>query len=682
MPFIFDNNKVAVELEELVPRFWNCYESLKSELHRYKDKNFGVKRLQVGGNGRRLLVDFDSLKHEHQQALGDPRKVDHPLALFYAEDAEARRYYATFKRAGLALKADEQERYIINASVMQAVVKLEIRRTQERLRMRGSLRGIMDTLIYDVESFQHHLRVKYGYEHTLPLSKRFKQALKDFKANSYYSLIKDPNGTGKQNARKVDDRVLMILNALFINQTHKPSPTEISRNYEAFLSGYAEVYNEDSGELYNPKDFPKLSEATILKYLKDWQYRIATHAARSGDRQKYMGQYKPHHQMELPTLAGSIISIDDRQPPFIYNEKGDRLWYYIGMDVASRCFTTFVYGKTKEGLIVDFYRQMLRNYTEWGFSLPYELECESSLNSSFKDSLLRPGAMFQEVRIEANNARAKYIERAFGELRYGHEKKEEGWMARPTALSEKNQIGPTQAKGKKQMVVPFDQLVAMTLSNLQDWNNMPHPTNPNMSVWEYFQKHQNPNLKPTNWSSILPIIGYKTTTSCKLGYIKLQGEKRAIAEAGDILLGDALIDKMKIIEDKEIDVYWLDANNGSVLKALVYYKDRYICECQSMPKYNRAKAERTEGVDDVAYQIQSSYVASVEAFAKRQRNSIENINISYQAKQKPTNGFVIPNLKRFELNNEPVEILEDRNDDLVLIQNAQPAPGWRSKFNL
>jgi hypothetical protein len=681
MPFLYENNKVAVEMEELVPRFWNHLKSLQSELSRYKDRSFGIKRLQVGGNGRRLLVDFDSLKPEYQDALGDPRKVDHPMQKYYKEDAEARRYYATFKRNGIALKADEQERYVINASVMLAVVELERKRTQERMKLRGSMRGIMETIIYDVHSFQNYLRVNFNYEHTLPVSKRFKEALKEFKANSYYSLIKDPNGTGKQNARKVDDRVLMILNALFKNQSHKPSPTEISRNYEAFLSGYAEVYNEDSGELYNPKEFPKLSEATIINYINDWQNRIATHAARSGDRQKYMGQYKPHHQMEMPTLAGSVISIDDRQPPFIYNEKGDRIWYYIGMDVASRCFTTFVYGKTKEGLIVDFYRQMVRNYTDWGFCLPFELECESSLNSSYRETLLRPGAMFQEVRIEANNARAKYIERAFGELRYGHEKQEEGWMARPTAISEKNQAGPIQAKGKKQMVVPFDQLVEMTLTNLQDWNNKPHPTNANVSIWEYFQSHQNPNLKPTNWAGILPHIGYKTRTSCKLGYITLQGEKRAIAEAGNILLGEALIEVMKVIEDKEVDVYWLDANDGSVMKALVYHKDRLICEAQSMPKYNRAKAERTEGVDDMAYQIQSSYVASVEAFAKRQRNNIENINISFQAKNKPATGFQIPNLKRFQLSEEPVEILENNDDNLVLIQNDQPK-GWRSNFNL
>ena len=60
MPFIFSNKKVAVELEELVPRFWNTLNSFYSEIQRYKEKPFGIKRLQVGGNGRKLLIDFDS----------------------------------------------------------------------------------------------------------------------------------------------------------------------------------------------------------------------------------------------------------------------------------------------------------------------------------------------------------------------------------------------------------------------------------------------------------------------------------------------------------------------------------------------------------------------------------------------------------------------------------------------
>lgn len=677
MPYLYSNKKVAVELEELVPRFWNSYNSLKSELQRYKEKPFGIKRLQVGGNGRKLLIDFDSLSSKIQDELVDPRKSEHPLQPYFEWDSEAPEFYSKFKRGGTTiLKSDEQERYIINASVMQAVLKLEQARIQTRIQMKKPPIGITETLRYDLGTFQNHLRTKHQIEHTLPVSIRFKDLLKDFKTNGYIALIKDPNGTGKQNARRVDEKTEMILNGIFKKQLHKPTPTEIARNYDAFLNGYAEVYNEDTGEMYDPKEFKTLSTATIINYINKWENTLATYKSRSGDRQAYMGKFKPHHQMEMPTLAGSIISIDDRQPPFVYNKKGDRAWFYLGVDIASQAITTVVYGKTKEGIIVDFYRQMIRNYTEWGYCLPHELECESSLNSSYKDTLLRPGAMFQKVKIEANNARGKYIERINGKLRYEVEKTGMGWIARPTAKSEANQLS-----GAKKQIIPFDILVNERMLDIEQFNNSPHPEDSKISRWDYFEKNQHPNLKPTNWEAILPVIGYRTTTSCKAGYISLQGRKRAIAENGKILTGEALIQQMRIIEGKEFDVYWLDGNEGQVLKALVYFNERFVCEVMEMPRYNRATIERTDADID-AIQLQSAYVASVDAFEKRQRNKIENIQIIDNTPKTINSNFKFKNIKRYEAREEPVEVFaEDENEDqLVFTSQKSSIPSWKRNF--
>jgi hypothetical protein len=678
MPYQYSNNEIAVELEELVPSFWNTLNSLQKEIQRYRDKPFGIKRLQVGGNGRKLLVDFDTLKPNVQEALGDPRRVDNPLETFFEFDADAVSYYSKFKRAGNKLEADEQERYIINASVMKAAIKLEKARTQERIKLKGSLRGITATIVKDVENFNNTLKVKHEVSHNLPASeKQFKKLLNACKEDLHYPLIKDPLGGKMNNARKVDDKTEMIFNGLFKNQLHKPTPTEVARNYDAFLNGYAEVYNEDTGELYNPKEFKALSNATIISYINKWENKIATHKSRSGDRQVYMGNFKPHHQMDLPTQAGSIISIDDRQPPFVYNTKGDRVWFYLGVDIASQCFTTFVYGKTKEGIIVDFYRQMVRNYTDWGFCLPNELECESSLNSSFKETLLRPGAMFQEVKIEANNARGKYIERMNGKLRYEVEKGSAGWLARPTAKSESNQLS-----GAKKQVIPYDLLVNERLLELEQWNNSPHPEHKGLSRWDYFEQNQHPELKPTNWEAILPVIGYKTTTSCNGGYARLQGHKRAIAEEGMILTGEALVQKMRVIEGKEFDVYWLDGNDGSVLKAIVYLNNKMICELMEMPRYNRAKIERTDE-DGEALKLQSAYVASVTAFEKRQRNRIDKIQIIDNSPKTVNSNFKIPNLKRYEAREEPVEVFADETeeDDLPYQPKQNTGSGWRSNFN-
>lgn len=676
MPYLWMNNKVAVEHEELVPAYWNCLKSLQSELNRYKQKPFGIKRLQVGGNGRKLLIDFDSLRTTIQNELGDPRRIDNPLEVFFDFDATAVRYYAKFKRAGNALEADEQERYIINASVMNAAIKLEQARIQERIKLRGSVRGIIAILVKDVENFNNTLRIKHEVNHNLPASeKQFKKLLKACKEDLYYPIIKDPNGGKTNNARKVDDKTEMIFNGLFKNQLHKPTPTEIARNYEAFLNGYAEVFNEETGEMFDPKEYKKLSNTTIINYINKWENRIATHLTRSGDRQKYMSQYTTPHQMDLPVYSGSILSIDDRNPPFWY-EKGKRAWFYIGCDIASQCFTTVVYGKTKEGIIVDFYRQMVRNYTEWNLPLPNELECESSLNSSFRNTLLRPGAMFQSTRIIANKASGKYIERMFGKVRYDVEKEAFGWIGRPNAKKESNQAGPGENK-----IIPYNQLINERMLEIEQWNNMPHPEEATMSRFDYFLSKQHPDLKPTNWEAILPIIGYKTQTSCKLGYVTLQGKRRAIAEDGKILTGEALIEVMKVIESKEVNVYWLDANDGQVLKAFVYVNDRLICEIMEMPRYNRASIERTEA-DHEARILQSSYVASVEAFAKRQRNKIERINIIDNTPRTINSNFKFSNIKRFEAKEEqPVEVFDDEAEaDFAIASQGNAIPSWKRNF--
>ncbi|WP_264520356.1 hypothetical protein [Flavobacterium sp. N1994] len=681
MPFTWENNKVAVEPSELIPQFWNTLGALQKQLRRDENKTYGIKRLQLGGKGRRLLIDFDTLSKTQQEKLGDPRKVNHPLESFFKFDADAVRYYAKFKREnGSYLSAEEQERYIINASVLKAVVALEEARTQERIKMRGSLSGLTETLRLDAISFQNSLKVLHNVEHTLPTSPRFKEALKNFKKSDenggYYSLIKDPKGTKALNALKVDSNVEMLLNALFKNQLHKPTPTEVARNYEAFINGYAEVYNEDTGELYDPKGFPSLSQSTVISWINKWENKIATHKARSGDRQKFIGAFKPHHQMDLPTFAGSLLSIDDRQPPFWYDNNRNRAWFYIGIDVASQCITSVVHGKTKEGIILDFYRQIIRNYTEWGLCLPSELECESSLNSSFKETILRPGAMFDNVRIEANNARGKYIERMFGKVRYGLEKENLGWIARPGANSEANQSSSTETK-----IIPYDQLINDRMLDLEKWNNMPHPTEPTMSRFDYFLAKQHPELKPTNWEAILPHIGFKTETSCQVGYVSLQGKKRAIAENGGILTGEALIQKMKIIEGKELDVYWLDGNDGNVLKALVYLKGttKLVCEVMELPRYNRATLERSTE-DDAARQLQSSYVASVEAFCRQQSNRIENIQIKDNTPKTVNSNFQFSTIKRYTAPDEPAQVFSNDIEDENELVPVPVANSWRNQY--
>lgn len=663
MPIIL-GNIVAVSKEELVPHFFKSESTLYSNIQRYKDKPYGIKRVMTGGNGRQLLVDFDTLTGDIKEALHDPRKVDHILEQYYQVDPDATRYFSIYKFSdGTYLKPDHQERYIINASVLKAALSLRDARLNEWKNKNRSKVGLNNTIKADVLSFNEVLRKKYKVEHDLPSSSRFTATLNDFETMvngsfNYESLISKKHRN--INSRKVNDDTVKLLNDMFADKIRKPTAKEIHEQYEGFISGYIQVVNNKTGELYSPKGYKSLSVSTVTNYLSRWENKLATHQKRSDNRQINMGKFKPYYSFEMPRFAGSMISIDDRQPPFKTLD-GKRVWFYLAVDVGSRAITCAVHGDTKEGIILEFYRQMVRNYTYWGLCLPAELECEMSLNSSYKETILKEGIMFDYVKMEANNARGKYIERVNEELRYRMEKGREGWLARPKALSESNQPGVDIEKVPR---IPYKQIVNDCLLDIDKWNNADHPTEDGVSKWDFFLERQHPSLKPINYEAILPHIGIKRESSCKLGNIQLNNGLCLIGDQGTVAKGERLIQVMKQIEGKNIDIYWLDDDQGEVLKAFAYVDGQCICELVKKPRPVRARIERT-AEDDAAESLLAAYTNTVDGFAKRQRADLDGIVI-IKEDAKPLKHQVFSKQKQYKYEDrEPVMMpqIEDVDDD-------------------
>ncbi len=662
------NNMLVVTEGELVPAYFNSLQTLQQNIYRHAGKSYGIKKVQSGGNGRQLLISYDSLPAHMREAIPDPRRHSHILDLFYKTDDDAVRFFTNFRFDDNSyLSLQHQEEYITNASVLKACVSLKAAREHERKTKGGSCKGIMASVCGDCQTFNKTLKVKYNVTHTLPESERwFKEVFKDFvkaDATGFHYACLVSKKLRNQNAQKVTDEMVRLLNDLFAGVGKKPTRTEVAQQFGAFLAGYLEVVNQETGEVYDPKDCKPISDSTIINYLGRWEERIGTYSLRSGNRQKLMQQFKPYHSLEKPTYAGSIISIDDRQPPFEYG-KGARAWFYNGIDLASEAFVCWVYGKSKEGIILDFYRQLVRNYTEWGFHLPAELEAEMSLNSSFTNTFLRPGAMFDHVRIEANNARGKRIEAYYKPLRYQLEKDRTGWLARPFALSESNQAGKEPVP-----MVPYSQIIEGCLKDIEDWNNMPHAVHTSKTRWQVFCEHQHPDLKPTNWKAILPHLGYATATSCNAGIIRMQGKEFLLGDNGELYTGERLIPLMKAVEGRNITTYWLDNNNGEVMKALVFLGDTCICEAVPKPTYNRATIERT-AKDEAAREAMSAYVATIEAYMRRKVASVDRVTVLDSREKTLSRTFVMPSLNRFSnstAGNEP-EILPalTEEDNLLL----------------
>lgn len=666
----------VVTQEELIPSCFPSYDALAKKLKRYENKNYGIKRAMLGGNGRMLMVIFSTLDKEHRDKIGDPRVPAHNLEVYYKTTQDIASFFSDFKyKDGSYLKDVEQK--IIDASTLVALVKLEGRIENERISLKHSIRGIKKLLWRESVSFNQLLiqegtkNYQEGREHSLNGSyPRFINQYTQFKAlylagnedEAFKMLIKDLEGNSKRNAVKLDDETGVLLTLLFAGTKKKPSASEVARQYDGFLDGYVTVINSVTGEKYDPKDYKQLGHRTIKHWLGKWENKISTELKRSGDRQKFMQKYIPYESMEQPSMAGSIISIDDRQPPFEY-EKGKRMWWYMGIDLASEAFTCWSYGKSKEGIITAFYQNLVKSYHSYGVNIPNQLECESSLNSSFTTTFLREGAMFQDVDIHPNSARSKRIERYFGELRYKFEKEREGWLGRPFALSEANQAGP----GAKQ-IIPYDVLIQQCLQDIVTWNNSEHSKIKGKTRWEVFLETQNPDVKPTNYKAILPHLGKPTPTSCNAGIMRLQSKEWLLGDNNEIYTGEKLISLLKQVEGKDVIIYWLDDAEGEIIKALVYKEDRMICEAILKPKAARASIEAT-AANHQARDIVSRYRNTVTAFSQMQKNAIDQVVVIDKRPKTLNNKFQISGLKSFEPRKTPVVIPTEEYEE---IENYNP----------
>ncbi|MPS73974.1 MAG: hypothetical protein E2590_12640 [Chryseobacterium sp.] len=676
-------NILVVTKDELVPRYYNTIQALQLAVWRYQDKPYGIKKVQKGGNGRQMLIDFDSLSKEIQDSIGDPRKMHHPLIAFFDFNAAAVRFFNDFRfEDRTPLKSEFVEEYITNASVLIAAENLRLARLSEwKSKNKTSGRGLLPSIWTDVITFNEYLPKIKGVRHTIPTSYRaFDRVFKQFFNDVENGFNFDCLISGKlknQNRRLMTEEMLSLLNDMFAGQDHKPSRTQVADQYKAFIDGKLEIINTETAEQYDHTDsskFKAISDASIIAWLGKWENKIGTFAKRSGDRQVLMQNFIPWHKLEKIKEAGTLISIDDRQPPFMYDKNRNRVWFYMGIDLGSEAWTVWVDGKEKSGIIIEFYRQMVRNYTEWGFNLPLGLECESSLNSSFANTFLKNGAMFDHVNIYANRARSKAVERKFGELRYRHEKERIGWMARPHARKEEN-----QKSSDPDVYIPYAEIVDNSLADIETWNNMPHSVHKDKTRWEVFCEMQNKNTQPTNWKAFLPYLGKREESSCNAGIVNFRKSTFVLAIDGEIALGDDLIRLMKYVEGREFEIFWLDGNDGEVLKAMIYYNDMLLCDLIAHPAYSKSIHERSEQ-GETNRKLMSAYENTVNAYMSNRKREIDNIVIIDNRSKTLNNKFQIKGRKRYTPTEEPATVIDLPTEEPAYNHNKPTARSWQSNF--
>lgn len=560
---------------------------------------------QGKGKGNTALIDYNSLP----VALRD--KVDRRLGTdavhvatikkwfseHYRRDRGAMEYYPKrLRELNLSLSLERiaqlAEEYTANASVLMAVKSL-----QADIRLLKRVMGGSKVVRWEqLASAISYYKQEVG--HTLPQSApRFRKALREFDEHGYESLISKK--FGNQQTRKVDRDTLYLLLALDNDDT-RPYNSTVAERYNNFVEGLLTVYNPETGELYDPSKYKSLSETTVANYLSTPEAK-ALRGKVHDDYQTWRGKNQPFVLRKRPTMSLSKISLDDRDLKLKVNwrEQGISeivsLKIYIAYDLASQAIIGYSFsGKKRHDIFIGCLRSTFRTLLANNLPCPYEAEVEQHLVSDFKESIMRPGALFPEPYFLApGNSQAKGAEHMNRLFKYQTEKEYIPNTGRHYARLDANQTNEEKSFDEhndrfKAKVWAYEDAVAFYEGLIYEYNHSPHSNTAywgGRTRWEVLMESVNPQLAAIDTHKLATLIGEHRSTSVRRGHIKANYRSFALSPEG--------VGKLKS-RDGKVDAYWWEQAEGEMGEVHIYEGGRYIETAEEICRVNEAKAEQTD----------------------------------------------------------------------------------------
>ena len=583
------------------------------------------------GLGCYALVAVDSLPESYREKVkelfpgGDKVRLAGWVRSNYEVDPLANAFFYSKEQVGFELPPEKIKEYVTNASVLNCCIRLYERASTSQKLMGGKYNWEM--MAAAIES----LRDQFG--HTLPTSTlRFRKKVAEYKREGYACLISGK--FGNQSARKVDHKTERLILGIAV-LPNKPYNSSVWEMYNSFVCGELEVYDPETGELFNPDDFTDkngeplvLSEATISNYLNKPKNRVLIeHALMSFTT--FMHEQMPHVHRHAPEFSFSKISFDDRDLPRKLKDTKARPKAYYAYDVTSQCVVGFAYNRKKNvDLVVDCFLSMFRLIERRGWGCPAQVEVENHLMSQWRDSFLKAGVLFPFVRFCAPmNSQEKYAEPLNGAKKRSIEHKNHLGIGRFYA---KNRAYRTESKKvfdalndtyEDKQYYSWDELIADDMRDVLEFNNSPHPNQkkyPGMTRWEVLEANMNPTLQPIDKSVLARFIGEHVKTSirrnsyCRVSYTDWW------------LSGTEVIEKLAP-NNWEVDAYYLTTEDGKITDVYIYQNDMLIDKLQNVGTFNTADAEQTDE-DRAIFVEQQKKIAGFNGYIKN--NAITGVAIS------------------------------------------------------
>ena len=577
------------------------------------------------GKGNYALVVVDSLPTQHLEEVkekfgsGDEILAAGWFRENYERDQAAVTWFNDRNKCPIEFKDEKKRRQwveecVVNASVLNCCIRLH-NRASDFQRVLGNTYQ-WEKMAKAVES----LREQFG--HTLPTSMfRFRKKVAEYRREGYASLISGK--FGNQTARRMthrEERVILGIACL----ENQPYNTTVREMYIMFLTGELDVYDIDTGELYDPETFAKKgeepwipSDATIANYLNKPKNKILI-KNRHLSRTTFMHEEMPHMHRHNGQFSLSQITMDDVDLP--RRMKGnERVHAYYVYDVVSQCRIGAAYARKKdEALVVECFRDMFRLIERNGWGMPAGIEVEQHLMSQYKDGFLRAGVAFPFVHFCApQNSQEKYAEPLNGAFKRSIAHKNHAGIGRfygkgKNRVESKKISDENNDTWEDKRYYTFEELVADDRADNMEWNNTLQPNQKKykgMTRWDVLVANVNPTLQPLDKLTLSRYIGERVPTSVR------RNSTVRVRHEDWWLSAPEVLEKLDP-NNYKVTAYFLPDEKGEPTDVYIFQDDRYIDKVERVHNYNRVMAEQTEE-DVVNYIEQRKKVARTAAYVAR-----------------------------------------------------------------
>lgn len=496
-----------------------------------------MKKLTIGGNGRKALVAFESIPRRFREMIvelaGDPYEQTKHLIFrdYIKNDYKAEAFYRDYTLAdGTALPEENQQEYTHTAMILNTCHHI-ITNVVTCRKFGGKIKA-WNRMALAISNLPEHT-----YKHKLPANtRRLKQRYNDYMKDGYETLIH--GNFLNNNADKLTAESSRWVLARWANQVNKCAnlaQLHAEYNEKAALEGWKFIKEEKTfyNYLYSPEIQP-------LWY----GHRYGELAA----KEKFSFQFKT----KMPAFRDSLWYSDGTKLNYYYMDENGKMQtcqVYEVMDAFSEVLLGFHISKSEDFEAQYSAYKMAINVA--GFR-PYQIAHD---NQGGHGKLNAGNFLSKIARIQTAtqpyNGKSKTIESAFGRFQQQFLKRDWFFTGQNiTAKKQESKVNMEMILANKSELPTLEDIKKVYEKRRKEWNAAPHHKTGKPRI-EMYLESENPETKKVELWDMVDLFW-------------IQRPKTIKADAQGISFREKKVEYSYMVYDKNglPDLNWLNASVG------------------------------------------------------------------------------------------------------------------------